>query len=191
MDIPAFSQSVRSLAQADNKQENGPIGAQVSELAHAKNTERKQLNADIVESTIKVNSGNESLSLVLKTALEGINEALRGTLGDNAIQTAVDSGVDVSPEATAERIVSISTGLFDSFQEQHPELSQDEALTAFVDIVKSGIDTGFSEARDVLTSLNALGNGDVAGNIDETYTLVQEKLQSFVESFNNQETDQQ
>lgn len=195
MDVQGFSQSVRSLAQTDNKKENGSIGSQVSELAHAKNTEKKQLNAAILESSINVNlnAGNDSLALVLKTALEGINEALGEISGSSSIQAAFDSGVDVSPEATAERIVSISTGFFTAFQEQHPELSQDETLTAFVDVIGGGIDTGFSEARNILTSLNVLENGDIAKNIDETYNLVQEKLQSFVESFQSfsQETDQQ
>lgn len=195
MDVQSFSQSVKSLAQADNKKENGPIGPQVSELAHAKNTEKKQLNAAILESSINVNlsAGNDPLGLVLKTALEGINEALGEISGSSSIQAAFDSGVDVSPEATAERIASISTGFFTAFQEQHPELSQDEALTAFVDVIGSGIDTGFSEARSILSSLDVLENGDIAKNIDETYSLVQEKLQSFVESFqsSDEETDQQ
>jgi len=184
MDIQSFSQSVRSLAKADDKKENGPIGPQVSELAQAKNAAKKQLNAAILESTINVNltAGNDSQSLVLKTALEGINEALKETFGDSSIQAAYDAGVDVSPEATADRIVSLSTGFFSLYQQQHPELSQQEAVTAFVDIISGGIDTGFAEARDILTSLNVL-QGDIASNIDKTYDLVQNKLQFFIDSF--------
>jgi len=190
MEIQSHNQAVQSLAQADNKKETGPIGPQVSDLAHAKNIEKKQLNSSILEATINVNSRNDSLSLVLKSALEGINEALRENFGDNAIQEAYDSGLDVTPEATAERIVSLSTGFFPSFQDQHPELNHDEALTAFVDVISGGIDTGFSEARNILTSLNVLQNGDIAKNIDETYSLVQEKLQDFRANSNlsNQET---
>ena len=56
-----FSQDVRSLAKAPDKKENGPMGQQVSELAHQKKTQgvqlsaseinKKQLNASILEAS--------------------------------------------------------------------------------------------------------------------------------------------
>jgi len=184
MDIQ-FSQSVKELAKADNKKENGPIGPQVSELAQARNTAKKELNSAILESAININAASGSpQALVLKTALEGINDALQATMGGNAIQNTYDSGLDVSPEATAERIVSLSTAFFSSYQEQHPELSQEEAVTNFTALISGGIDTGFSEAREILGGLNVL-EGDIATNIDLTYDLVQEKLNAFLENFNH------
>jgi len=189
MEIQSFSQSVRVLAQADNKKEIGPIGRQISEMAHAKNIEKKQLNADTSESGIKINTGNEPQSLVLQTALEGINDALHETFGDNAIQAAYEANIDVSPDTTAERIVSLSKSVFPEFLEQHPELAQGEALTAFTDIFITGVNTGFSEAKDVLTSLNALQGGETEQNIDETLALIQEKLQLFINSFSYPETN--
>jgi uncharacterized protein DUF5610 len=192
MEIQPFGQQVQELAKSDDKKANGPFGQTVSELAHAKNTEKvqltaqEQLNISIVQATINVSvsSGNEPLALLLKSAIEGINDVLQATHGDNAIQAAYDSGLDVSPEATAERIVSLSTAFFSSYQEQHPELSQEEALSAFVDVISGGIDQGFSEAREILGGLQVL-EGDIASNIDKTYELVQSGLASFLESYNN------
>lgn len=193
METKLFSQAVQTLAKSDTKKSNAsPMGQQVSELAHAKNAEKtsestsvtakKQLNAAILQSAVELNSGSKYLSLTFKAAIEGINDALKETLGDNAIQSAYDSGLDVSPEATAERIVSLSTAFFSSYQQQHPELSQEDALTKFTDIISRGINTGFSEARDILSGLQVL-KGDVASNIDLTYDLVQQKLTSFIENF--------
>jgi uncharacterized protein DUF5610 len=192
MEIQPFGQQVQELAKSDDKKANGPFGQTVSELAHAKNAEKvqlsakEQLNISIVQATINVSvsSGNEPLALLLKSAIEGINDALQSTHGDNAIQAAYDSGLDVSPEATAERIVSLSTAFFSSYQEQHPELSQEEALIAFVDVISGGINQGFSEAREILGGLQVL-EGDIASNIDKTYELVQSGLASFLESYNN------
>jgi hypothetical protein len=65
-------------------------------------------------------------------------------------------------------------------------MGEEESLTAFVDIIRGGIDQGFAEAKDILTSLKVL-EGDIATNIDKTYDLVQEGLQSFVDSFNEAE----
>jgi len=194
MEIQPFGQQVQDLAKSDDKKANGPFGQTVSDLAHAKNAEKvqlsaqDQLNISIVQATINVSvsSGNEPLALLLKSAIEGINDALQATHGDNAIQAAYDSGLDVSPEATAERIVSLSTAFFSSYQQQHPELSQEEAVSAFVDVISGGIDQGFAEAREILDGLQVL-EGDIASNIDKTYDLVQSGLASFLESYNNSE----
>ncbi len=189
-----FSQDVRSLGKAQDKKENGPMGQQVSGLAHEKKmpevqepiyvTQKKQLNAAIIESSLKFNNtiGDKPLSLVLKTALQGINEALKAGGVESSVEDAYESGIDFSPEATAERIVSFSTLFLGSYREQHPEMDEEESLTAFVDIISGGIDQGFGEAKDILEGLKVLG-GDIANNVDKTYELVQEGLQSFVDSF--------
>ena len=175
-----FNQQVQTLAKSETKKQDGPMGHEVSDLAHTKNAARKELNSAIIESTLSVGVADSPQALVLKTALEGINDALKASLGDNAIQSAYDSGLDVSPEATAERIVSLSTAFLPQYQQQHPELTEDEARVAFTDIIRGGVETGFAEARDVLTGLDVL-NGDIASNVDATYDLVQEKLNAFAE----------
>ncbi|MDF1584592.1 MAG: DUF5610 domain-containing protein [Methyloprofundus sp.] len=202
MDIKSFSQDVRSLPRGDDNRANKPRGQEVSQLAHTRNAERKelnspdkiqdsaativkkQMNAQILASAVKVSvsAGDQPLSLVLKTALEGINEALKETMGDNAIQNSYDAGLDVTPEATAGRIVSLSTAFFGKYQEMHPDLSQEDALTSFTDIISGGIDKGFAEARDILDGLDVL-KGDIATNIDKTYALVQDGLKSFVDNY--------
>ena len=184
-----IGQIVKELPKPENKNEHGGIGKgiEVSELAQTRNDAKKALNAAIIQSSIDVSSASSSpQGLVLKAALEGINDALKASMGDNAIQNAYDSGLDVSPEATADRIVSLSTAFFDAYKGQNPNLSEEEALTKFIDVISGGIDTGFGEARDILSSLSVL-EGDIASNIDSTYDLVQEKLQAFIDSFSEPE----
>lgn len=196
-----FSQDVKSLAKAPDKKENEPMGQQVSKLAHEKKigevqessyaTNKKQLNAAIIESSLKFNStvGSQPQSLLLKTALQGINEALKEMGVENTAEDAYESGIDFSPEATADRIVSLSTQFLGSYREQHPEMDEEELLTSFVDIISGGIDQGFGEAKEILEGLNVL-EGDVANNIDKTYELVQTGLQSFVDSFSKEEKEE-
>ena len=184
-----IGQIVKELPKPENKNEHGGIGKgiEVSELAQTRNDAKKALNAAIIQSSIDVSSASSSpQGLVLKAALEGINDALKASMGDNAIQNAYDSGLDVSPEATADRIVSLSTAFFDAYKGQNPNLNEEEALTKFIDVISGGIDTGFGEARDILSGLSVL-EGDIATNIDSTYDLVQEKLQAFIDSFSEPE----
>lgn len=176
------SQGVREVTKIDNKKDNGPIGVDISEQTKARETAKNEFNASILASTINLSSADAPLSLVLKTALEGINEALQESLGDNAIQNAYESGLDISPEATADRIVSISTGFFSLFQDQHPGLSQEDALAAFISVISDGVEKGFAEARNILNSLQVL-EGNIATNIDSTYDLVQGGLSDFVDNY--------
>ncbi|MDO6651768.1 DUF5610 domain-containing protein [Colwellia sp. 1_MG-2023] len=153
-------------------------------------SQKKQLNAAIIESTLEFSNslGDQPLSLALKAALQGINEALQVSGVESSVEDAYESGLDFSPEATAERIVSFSTQFLGAFREQNPDLSEEESLNAFMDVIGSGIDQGFGEAKDILGGLNVL-EGEVSDTIDTTYDLVQEGLQAFVDSLNEKEEE--
>jgi hypothetical protein len=153
-------------------------------------SQKKQLNAAIIESTLEFSNslGDQPLSLALKTALQGINEALQANGVESSVEDAFQSGVDYSPEATAERIVSFSTQFLGAFREQNPDMSEEESLNAFMDVIGSGIDQGFGEAKDILGGLNVL-EGEVSDTIDTTYDLVQKGLQAFVDSLNEKEEE--
>ncbi|MBQ0720173.1 MAG: DUF5610 domain-containing protein [Gammaproteobacteria bacterium] len=187
METANFGSNISNLAHTTDKQA-APFGQTVSAMAHGKKTsESPSLDAAIVNTNLSLSVGdaNSSLTLVLKTALEGINAELAPTLGSGAIQAAVDTGIDVSPEATAERIVSLSTAFFGAYQEANPELDFDTALNQFVDVISGGIDQGFAEAREILDGLQVL-TGDIASNIDTTYQLVQDKLSAFVDNLSSE-----
>ena len=92
----------------------------VSELTLAQ-LQKLSLNAAILESTqVTISAQDKSLGLLLNTAIDKLNELLAPELGADAIQKTADSGLDMSPEATAERIVSLSTAFFSAFKDQHP-----------------------------------------------------------------------
>ena len=149
--------------------------------------QKKQLNVAILKANQEVNisTKNKPLALLYKTAIESINKELETTEGKNAIEKGYESGLDVSPEATANRILSFSTGLFSLYQKQHPELDQQAQVTSFLDIIGGGIDKGFTEAKDILKGLGVL-EGDIASNITKTYDLVQEGLKAFREKLNTE-----
>lgn len=147
-----------------------------------------QLNASIMQASLNVSIGaqNDPLALVYKSAITSINEALQGQYGDDAIQNA--AAQDNSAEATASRIVSLSTGFFDAFKKQNPDLDDDAALSKFMDTISGGMEKGFKEARDILEGLKVLG-GDIAGNIDKTYELVQKGYADFIAAHGSKKED--
>ncbi len=92
----------------------------VDSPASAMAKSRANLNSAIVQTTMNVaiNAGNEPLALLLKSAINGINEELQPTLGKDAIQNAAASQ-DNSPEATADRILSMSTAFYGAYREKN------------------------------------------------------------------------
>lgn len=151
---------------------------------------KQEQNTAIVRAQMEVSltMGNEPMALLYKTALDAINEALDPTQETKPIQTAYDNQVDVSPEATASRIVSLATGFFHAYQQQNPEIVVEESLNEFMSIISGGIDQGFKDARDILDNLSVL-DGKIATDIDSTYDLVQEGLNHFkVNYFNEKES---
>ncbi|QGZ41588.1 hypothetical protein IP92_00559 [Pseudoduganella flava] len=137
-----------------------------------------QLNVSIMEAsaTISIGAQGNPQALLYRSAITGINEALKAELGENAVQNAAKQ--DNSPEATANRIVSLATGFFGAFKRQNPDMEDDAALQKFMDTIKGGVEQGFKEARDILQGLNALGS-DVAANIEKTYGFVMKGLDDF------------
>ena len=127
---------------------------------------------------VSLRSTNDSLSLLYKTALEGINAELEPVLGENAAQKIYDSGIDTSPEATAERIVAFATGFYSRYKELNPGKSEEETLDSFLKVIGGGIEKGFADAKDILKGLKVY-EGEVESGVDKTYGLVMQGLNSF------------
>jgi hypothetical protein len=179
-----FGQQVSARARADDRPAGG-MGTEVSQAARsdkqlspAEHTQAR--NEAILEASLKVsiNAGNQPMETLYRSVIGTLNEALQADLGDSAIQNAYAAELDLSPEATAARILSRSTAFFASYQTQHPELNEDDARLSFADLIKGGIDQGFAQARDILDGVGVL-EGEIASAIDATYSLVMQGLEAF------------
>jgi len=153
----------------------------VSAAAKVKNS-----SSASISNVAELSVANRHMELLYKSAIEKLNTVLQPDFGPNAIQNSAE--IDVSPEVTAERIVSLSTGFFGAFREQNPELGDEEALDQFISTIGGGIEQGFAEAREVLEGLQVL-NGSIASNIDTTYDLVQQGLNDFRASISSGPVD--
>ncbi|MBZ9610465.1 DUF5610 domain-containing protein [Rheinheimera maricola] len=129
---------------------------------------------------VSLRSNNDSLSLLYKTALEGINAELEPVLGENASQKIYDSGIDTSPEATAERIIAFATAFYSRYKELSGAESEEKTLDNFLAVITPGIDKGFTDAKDILKGLKVY-EGDVETGVDSTYDMVMQGLASFRE----------
>lgn len=160
---------------AEVRNERAADGQEVSAVASSRN----RLNVQILQSSLEVSiqTGGKSQELVFRAAIDRINELLAPELGPDAIQGAM--GQDNSPEATAGRILSLSTGFYEAYAGQHPGEDGDQLAKNFVDLIRGGFEQGFNEAKDILKGLDVL-SGDIESGIMKTFDLVQKGLDDFL-----------
>ncbi len=89
-----------------------------------------------------------------------------------------NASADVTPEATADRIVGFALGLKGTYSRQNSELSEAELMAGFESEIRRGIREGFGNARGILGDLD-LHSGQVEENVDATWDLVQQKLAEY------------
>lgn len=143
--------------------------------------QRNTLNAQILEASLQVSvqAGNQSLALLYRTAIDSINEYLEPELGPDAIGQAM--GQDNSAEATAGRILSMSTAFFDAYAARYPDKDPETVVRDFVELIRGGFEQGYREAEDILTGLGVLGeDSPIAAGIQKTYALVQQGYDDFL-----------
>lgn len=139
---------------------------------------RLQLNAAIVQASLDVSlsAGNEPLALLYRSAIGQINELLQPEFGPDAIQGA--AGQDNTAAGTAARIVSLSTGFFESYKLQHPGEDEAALLQKFMATIRRGFEQGFREAQEILRGLGVL-SGSIASGIEQTHELVLRGYEEF------------
>lgn len=143
--------------------------------------QRLNLNGQILQASLQVSiqSGNNSMSLLYRSAIEQLNVTLEPDFGANAISNVM--GQDNSAEATANRILSASTGFFEAYAKRYPDKDPEQVANDFVSLIRGGFEKGFNEAKDILTGLNVMGeNSTIASDIAKTFELVQKGFDDFL-----------
>ena len=114
--------------------------------------------------------------------LESLVESAKADLG-----VSPDTSFDVTPEATANRIVDFALLALSQFQENHADLSEEDVRTEFVEFIGKAIGKGVDEARDILKGLNSLTE-EVDADISITVDIINQRLQEFAEQAKTEET---
>ena len=151
--------------------------------AYSESGQRAQFNAQVLKASLEVSisAGNDSMALLYRSAIDSINELLAPQFGPDALQAAMQQ--DNSAEATAGRILSQSTGFFDTYAAQHKNEDPEEVAKNFVNLIRGGFEKGYGEAADILKGLGVMGEGSsIASGIGKTYELVQKGYDDFLSS---------
>ena len=122
-------------------------------------------------------SDEERTNLVVERALA----RLRSVVDDAKEELGIEEGspLDISPEATAGRIVGFALNFFDRYAKKNGLENNEEGRKQFADFIGGAISQGIEEARGILGALNAL-DPDTGSNIDKTASIITSRLDEFV-----------
>jgi hypothetical protein len=179
--LESKSTSTRAATSSTQAASNNASSAvNLSTKISASQLSRQIMNNNILaaQEEVSIAAGDKSMALLYRAAIEAINEELAPIQGENSVQKSLASGVDYSPEATADRIVSFATAFFSVHQQQNQSMVLDEQVDSFMLKIGDAIDHGFKEASDILSGLKVL-EGDIAAGVDKTYELIQQGLAQF------------
>jgi len=120
---------------------------------------------------------NDPTALILQSAMQKINEMFAPHLGDGALQKALDSAQDMSPKATAERILSFATQLIGRAESDQADLPVEEQRSRerLFNNIQIGVEKGFEQARGILEGMDGL-HGKTKETVNSTYDYVQQGL---------------
>ena len=144
---------------------------------------------DVMEVGLRVDA--EYVRKVVQDSLqERLNAAFEAAGMDTTVEDLLASGMDASPEATAQRIVEFSVSFFDAFKSNNEGEEPTGQLEEFVSLIKGAIEEGFAEAGEILSGIGQISQQVQAG-IDETFELTMKGIDEFVEQQRQALADQQ
>ena len=129
----------------------------------------------------------KAMRIFYQEAASAIEGALQKEFGDEnfSLQALVDktSGIEGqedywSSENTAERIMIGATSYFETFKKQNPNLSEEELVEKYTNLIKPALEKGMGEAIEILKGFGAF-EGHIKDTVEETQRLVFEKLDAF------------
>jgi len=129
-------------------------------------------------SSIIFNAKNDPTALILQSAMEKINEMFAPHIGGAALQQTIESGQDMSPKATAERILSFATQLIGRAEAEQVDLPAREQRSRerLFQNIQTGVERGFEQARSILDGMQVL-DGAVNETVNSTYAYTRQGLQ--------------
>lgn len=162
------SQSLISKISVSAKIETSITRTQTGASADAVNLSvGGQIDSDYVQQVLQTELG-ESLANALSAAgIEG-----------QALEDVLSGAIDLSPEATAGRIVDFATSFFGSFQNNHADDDGTTQIDGYSQLIKDAVEEGFTQSRDLLEGIGKI-SGQVSDDINRTYELVMQGLDDF------------
>lgn len=162
------SQSLISRISVSAKIETSLSSTQADASAGAVNLSvGGQIDSNYVQQVLQTELGESLASALNAAGIEG-----------QELEDVLSGAIDLSPEATSQRIIDFATSFFGSFQNNHVDEDGNTQIDGFSQLIKDAVEEGFTQSRDLLEGIGEI-SGQVSDDINRTYTLVMQGLDDF------------
>ena len=134
---------------------------------------------DSVEISLTANMTVEAANgIVMDSLVEQINKAIQEAGIDLTVEEAKTSGMDLSPESTARRIVEFAAGFLEGYESGRDHNPARVRISGFMSLIREAIQEGFHQARDFLEGITKLSE-TIDQNINRTFELANQYMDEF------------
>jgi len=131
-----------------------------------------------VRGTDEVEGRDERPMQFVQDHLESeISKQLEEVFGEFYLDSDDLDEVDLSPEATAERIFDLSKGRFESYRDQNLDMGEEELIDSFEEAVNAAIDQGYERAVDIFSGVEI--DNAVLESAVETVSILRKLLSEY------------
>ena len=118
-----------------------------------------------------------NLRITQDLLLSEVGKKLEAMFSEHGIELSDYKEVDMSADATAQRIFDFSTGMIEIYRQQNPDLSEEELVDQFEETIRGAVKQGYEEAVEILEGMGIWGVAQ--DNAEQTMSLLDEKFDEF------------
>lgn len=118
---------------------------------------------------------------VLSDSVENrLDKALEKAGLDTKAESLLQEGLDLTPEATAERITQFATSFFGAYQANNPDVEAEQQVNDFTELIKGAVEEGFADAKEILSGIGRIP-AQVGEDMDRTLELTMAGIDRFAD----------
>lgn len=125
---------------------------------------------------------DDNLELLFASFIAYFNQVFEEDLGGILLDNSMEPDLKSSISSFSDRIVTVTTDLFETYFDLHPELSEQEALDQYMNMLYSSINMTVSDFKEMLDRLHQLDE-ETSSALDEISDSIIEKGNEFIDSF--------
>jgi hypothetical protein len=129
----------------------------------------RQIDINYAQQVLETELGQSFATALQEAGIEG-----------QALEDVLSGALDLSPEATAGRIVDFATSFFGSFKANNADQGGGAQIDGFSQLIKDAVEEGFNQSRDVLEGIGKI-SGQLSSDMDRTFQLVIGGINNFAD----------
>lgn len=126
--------------------------------------------------------GNNNLELLFQAIIFHFNHVFEDDLGTTSLDSFLETEQELSIHSISDRIVTLTTDVFRTYFELHPELTEHKALDQFMNMAYASIEMAFADIKEILDNFHQLDD-EAASFLDDIAENIAEKNSEFINSF--------